>query len=208
MQANSEKDRGLAIPGINEKKSLALFGGDSEAYLSVLRSYAANTPDILEKLRSPSKENIGDYAVAVHGLKGASESIGAGPVAKKAAGLEKMAKSGNLTGILNKNPVFLKAAGKLVDDIRAYLIKSDAKNAKPRLPSPDRELLGRLRRSCEKYDMDGADAAMDMLESCGYDRDAYLITWLREKIDGADFDRAAKRLGEYEKTINIKKGEI
>ena len=193
------KPRTIKIPGVDAEKGLARFGGDIEAYISVLRSYAENTPEILDKLRDVTEKNIKGYAVAVHGLKGASAGIGADTIAKKAAELEKTANSGDFHGVSDKNAAFLKDAEILVKAIRSYLDKPDNKTVKKRLPSPDREILARLRQSCEKYDMDGIDAAMDILESVSYDKNGSLILWLREKIDGSDFIQAAILLEEYGK---------
>ena len=189
----------INIHGINTQKGLVRFGGDFEIYLTVLRSYAENTPAILEKLWNITAQTLDDYSIAVHGLKSASGSIGAESLAKKSAELEKAAKSGNLSEVLNKNPDFLKEAALLVGDIRAYLKKSDIKSTKPRLPAPAGELLARLRESCVKYDMDAIDEIMDMLESASYDNGDSLILGLREKLGKSDFAQTVKRLDEYEK---------
>jgi len=188
----------INIPGVNAEKGLALFGGDREAYVSVLRSYAANTPGIIGGLRSVTKESLPDYAVNVHGLKGSSGSIGAEDIRKRAAVLEEMAKSGDLPGVLSQNEGLLNDAESLICGIQAWLDRAGAANAKPVLHAPERAILARLRECCENYDMDGVDRAMGELEGANYETDADLVTWLREKIDGAEFSEAAERLAEYE----------
>jgi CheY-like chemotaxis protein len=188
----------FAIPGIDAIKGLSLFGDDWETYLSVLRSYAASVPAVVERLRGVSGKALPDYAIAVHSLKGASASIGAGDIREAAASMESMAKAGCLSEVLARNKAFLKDVENLVNCLQAWLLELDAGLPKPRLYSPDRSVLNRLRQSCENYDMDGIDRAMHELENAGYDTDGSLITWLREKIDVLDFSEAAARLAEYE----------
>jgi signal transduction histidine kinase/HPt (histidine-containing phosphotransfer) domain-containing protein/AmiR/NasT family two-component response regulator len=188
----------IKIPGLNTAAGLTRFGGDLDSYQSVLRSYVANTPSVLDNLRNVTQENLPDYAVAVHGLKGSSGNIGADAVMKEAAALEGLAKAGDMEGVLNYNQALVDNVEKLLDGVGAWLLEFDAGLSRPRLPAPERELLVRLRQCCEKYDMDGIDAIMDELERASYDEGASLVSWLREKINASDLFEAAKRLEEYE----------
>jgi hypothetical protein len=61
------------------------LGGDWGIYWDVVKSFAQNTPPLLDKIRSSgfvrdnafSAEELNDYAIIVHGIKGSSRSIGA-----------------------------------------------------------------------------------------------------------------------------------
>jgi CheY-like chemotaxis protein/anti-sigma regulatory factor (Ser/Thr protein kinase) len=44
----------IEIPGVDTKKGLSLYAGNTKVYLPLLRSYAANTPGVLDKLRTVS----------------------------------------------------------------------------------------------------------------------------------------------------------
>jgi signal transduction histidine kinase/DNA-binding response OmpR family regulator/PAS domain-containing protein len=197
---SGEKRREIKITGLNTETGLARFGGDENAYLAVLHSYAASTPSLLEQLRNVTPESLPGYAVSVHGLKGSSGNIGAEAIMKEAAFLEELAKSGDFPEVLRNNHALLIGAEKLVADIQAWLgeYESRAELSKPRQPAPGKELLCRLRQCCEKYDMDGIDMVMDELESASYDEDESLISWLREKINASDFSEAVKRLTKHE----------
>jgi HPt (histidine-containing phosphotransfer) domain-containing protein len=142
-----------------------------------------------------------DYAITIHGLKSASGSIGAEDTMEEALRLELMAKSGNLSEVLSRNLIFLKDTENLLTGIQAWLRKLDSKYPKPQLLAPDRNLLASLRQSCERYDMDGIEKAMEELEKAKYEIDAPLIAWLREKIDILDLSVVAARLAEYEKEL-------
>jgi len=187
----------VLIPGIDGKKGLSLYADDFELYLPTLRSYAANTPALISKLRHVSEDTLRSYATNVHGLKGSSGSIGAEGIRERAARLEAAAKSGFLSEVLADNTAFLKDAEALVADISAWLTKLDTENEKPRLPAPDIQLLQNLRLCCERFDMNDADEAMEKLESASYDKDGQLITLLREKIDTSDFSEAVELINEY-----------
>jgi len=188
----------IEIPGVNTKKGLSLYAGEKKIYLPLLRSYAANTPGILDKLRTVSAETLPDYVITVHGLKGTSAGIGAEAIREAALNLETMSRAGDLQGVLAKNDKLIADTEIIVANVKAWLQQYDAKSEKkPRLKAPDRELLARLRQSCENYDMDGIDKVMAELEKADYDEDADLIPWLREKVETSEFDEAAERLKKY-----------
>ena len=114
----------IKIPGLNVENGLDLFDGDTELYLIVLRSFAANTPTVLEKLRSVSAETLAAYSATVHGLKGTSMSIGADDIGQTAKRLEALSKAGDLAGVQALNESFLKQVGILVKEIQAWLEKN------------------------------------------------------------------------------------
>jgi len=187
----------IEIPGVNVEKGLYLCGGNRTNYRSVLRSYVADLSVILEKIRNVTEETLPTYAISVHGIKGASAGIGAEKVREAAQNLEEMAQNGDLSGIVANNDAFLKETECLVTAIKNWLAEQDRNVDKPRLPIPDRALLAGLRQSCEQYDADGIEKAMENLDHTSYDTDADLITWLREKIDTFDFPEIVQRLAKY-----------
>jgi PAS domain S-box-containing protein len=189
----------IEIPGVDTKKGLALYAGDTGVYLALLRSYVTNTPGLLEKLRSVSKETLSKYNVTVHGLKGSSANIGAESIREMAFELEKKSKEGNLQGIWALNGTLIADTKIIIANIKAWLEQYDAaKVKKPVMKAPDRELLKRLRINCENYDIKGADKVLTILESADYEKDGDLIKWAREKIENSDFSEAVRKLKEYE----------
>jgi HPt (histidine-containing phosphotransfer) domain-containing protein len=113
----------IDIPGVDAEKGLSLYGGELDIYLPIIRSYAVNTPAVLDKLRAVSKETLSDYVISVHGLKGTSANIGAEKTREAALSLETMARSGDLEGVLAKNEGFIKDTENLVDSIKKWLEK-------------------------------------------------------------------------------------
>jgi len=193
-ESSTEEQMVIEIPGVDTKKGLSLYVGDTKIYLTLLRSYVANTPGVLEKLRSVSAENLPSYVITVHGLKGTSAGIGAEEIRAKALELENLSRAGDLQSVLYKNGKLIADTEVVVSNVKAWLDKNDIHEAKPRLKAPDKELLAKLREYCENYDIDGIEEVMSHLENADYEEGADLIEWIREKIDISKMSEVAKRL--------------
>ena len=174
---------GENIAGLYVSKGIQRFGGDEETFLHVLRSFATNTPPLLDKMAKVSQDTLADYAIAAHGIKGSSRGICADMVGDQAEALEKAAKSGNFNFVYAKNPAFLQATRRLVADIKKMLGKMAERDAKPKKDTPEQETLKKLSIACKNNDMDEVDAAMAELEGYEYELDNGLMAWLRENVE-------------------------
>jgi HPt (histidine-containing phosphotransfer) domain-containing protein len=185
-----------AIPGIDAKKGAEYFGGDLSIYWNVVKSFAQNTPPLLDKIRGSAflAADMNDYAIIVHGIKSSSRSIGAEDLGADAEALEHAAKAGNIDFVRGKHGAFIQAADRLLEGINAEISRAAAENPKPRKPEPAAETLEDLVQACRAFDIDGVDRAMQELESCEYETGADLVAWLREKADGMGFKEIAGRL--------------
>jgi HPt (histidine-containing phosphotransfer) domain-containing protein len=199
--AAPSEDENIVIAGLDAQKGLAFYAGETDIFISLLRSYAANIPNVLDKLRAVSAETLSDYVITVHGLKGTSAGIGAETVREAAAKLETMSRAGNLDGVLSRNDSLITDTENIAANLKAWLERYDAVHKKPRLKAPDREVLARLRQSCTHYDMSGIDQAMSELESADYEENGDLVAWLREKINISEIAEVAARLKENEDAI-------
>jgi CheY-like chemotaxis protein len=185
----------IEIPGVDTKKGLSLYGGAKKIYLPMLHSYAQNTPKVLEKLRLVSAENLHEYVIAVHGLKGTSAAIGAEHIRTAALELENLSRAGDLQGVLAKNDKLIADTEIIVTNVKEWLDQNNT--GKPRQKAPDRELLAQLRQCCESYNMSGIDKVMLDLDKFDYDEDAELIEWIREQIIISEINEVAQRLAQY-----------
>jgi len=113
----------IGIPGIDEGNFNDLMDGDEGLYASVLRAYIKNTPAVLNKLNNVSSETLTDYAITVHGFKGACANICAEEARKMAYSLEQKSRAGDLAGVLAENEPFLKYIEDLTINLQDWLQK-------------------------------------------------------------------------------------
>jgi len=111
------------IEGLDKARALAQFGDSEETYLPILQSYAVNTPDLLDKIRTCTESELPNYAIIVHGIKGTSYGICADMVGTQAEALEHAARQGNFQYISEHNAGFIKATEELIDRINAVLLE-------------------------------------------------------------------------------------
>jgi len=111
----------IEIPGIDPETVLDSYDDDMDIYKTILRAFADKIPALLEKIRNVSSKTMSDYTIKIHALKGSCGNIGARESMETAAGLEIMAKNGDLEGVLAGNDAFLDKTLVLIDDIKKWL---------------------------------------------------------------------------------------
>jgi len=200
-----------SIIGLDIEKGITRFGGDSDAYIEVLGSFAKHTPPLLESARdiSDKLQSIDgndengmqaayqtDYETVVHGVKGSSRAIFANEVGSKSESLEKAAKYGDFAYIAANNDDFIKTTQQLISEIEALLSELCAAENKPFAEKPNAETLEKLRGACINYDMNIVDEAIAELEAFSYDSGSELVEWLRRNAELTNFDEIVERLGE------------
>ena len=116
----SQETGEIEISGIDVEDGIARYGYDLEIYLSILRSFADNTPALLNKLRDVRQETLRDCGINAHGLKGSCASISAQQLSADAYELETAAKNGDLERCLSLVGPLLKNAELLVANINAW----------------------------------------------------------------------------------------
>ena len=190
---------GRKIAGLDMDKGISRFGGEEEVYLKVLESYAVHTRSLLEKIAEANNDNLVDYAIAVHGIKGSSRGIYAAEAGARAEDLENAAKDGDLDFIAANNPAFVEMVGKLITDIEAALeVEGKNRGIRQKNDRIDPDAVSQLAKACKTYDIDGIDAAMEEIERFEYGADDELAKWLREKIDQMDYAEIVKKLSEIQ----------
>ncbi|MCL2057523.1 MAG: ATP-binding protein [Oscillospiraceae bacterium] len=184
------------VPGLDTAIGLALYSGDAETYLSVLRSYAENMPVVADKLRSVSSGGLSDYAINVHGLKGASAGIGAESVRALAAALEASAKTGDLHGVQKKNPALLRETDALTRNLNDWFTtKRGAQKVKtPKQRTAETIILTELSNALENYDITNIENFYELLNYVYDGADDDLMHWLEVKITESEFDAATRRI--------------
>ena len=184
----------LEFAGLDIGKGIERFGGDKETYEDILRSFATNTRPLLESIEHVGEDELAQYAITVHGIKGSSRGIFADMIGDSAENLEKAAKAGDFNYVSKHNRTFLDAAWKLIYNIEDRFPANNSKTDKPVKPKPDDELLRRLVNACESFSMDDAEAAMAEIDAFQYEADDGLADWLRDNVKLTNFKKITERL--------------
>ena len=111
----------INIPGLDFEKGLDVFEGEMDDYVSALYSFLKNTPEVIEKLRGVTEENLPEYAVNVHGLKSISAWICAESIREGAAELEALAKAGDFSAVAARNDTFLNDTSVFLNELKTTL---------------------------------------------------------------------------------------
>ena len=184
------------IEGIDLEKGLERFSGDIDIFMNILRSYTASTSTLIKAIKELNQDNMSDYAITVHGIKGSSKSICAELVGNMAEALEKAARRGDLDYVLANNNAFVEAVEKLIGNLINILHKAGFENQKPLKDKPDKYVLDRLQTACKTYSMDEIDEAMEELEKYEYKSDDGLVSWLRTNVNQVNFVQICKKLSD------------
>jgi signal transduction histidine kinase/CheY-like chemotaxis protein len=197
-QTNIFKD--VVIDGIDLKKGQEMFPDNK--YLDVLRAWCMHTPALLDKLRNLihgqlNDEDIGEYTIAVHGLKGSSFGICAQSVGKKAEALEAASRRKDIEFVKANNEILLEESAALHQNLEK-LLASAAQNtkAKPGAKSPDPELLKQFLDACKQFKSSAMEEILDKIDKFQYESGGDLVNWLREQMDNLEYDAMEQRLTE------------
>jgi HPt (histidine-containing phosphotransfer) domain-containing protein len=194
VRSDQETNFGRSLDGIDLQKGYEFFNFDKQSFLSVLHSYVANTPPLLDAIKTVKKTDLDKYAITVHSLKGSSMGICAENVGGMAEALELAAKKGDFDYIEKNNSAFVSEAGKLITGLVEMLDDIAKENPKPKKDEPDKETLDKLYEACNQYNMDGVDEAINELDSYEYNKGGDLIDWLKENVEKMNFAEIKERL--------------
>jgi len=185
---------GVEIDGLNIINGIKRFNGNEKIYFDVLRSYTASVRAMLDNIEIFNEENLSDYIIKVHGIKGTSFDIFAEQISKEAKDLEEAGKAGDLEYIKKNHSSFMENARNLVSNINEMISNIDSDSDKPLKDKPDTKILQKLIKACDDFDMDEADNAMAELEKFKYESDNDLILWLRDAVDMMQFKEIVQKL--------------
>jgi HPt (histidine-containing phosphotransfer) domain-containing protein len=188
--ASSSKIAAWQIKGLKLADALNKFG-DEGIVLHVLQVFATDTPALVEKIRQVKRENLKEYMITVHGIKGSCRGIFAESLAAQAEKLEQAAREDRFTYVESHNEAFILKLEELLTSLQETL---KAEINKPLAEAPDRQVLADLWEASKSFDIDGIDRAMAELEKYEYEKEQDLMQWLRETIKVMGFKEIAERL--------------
>ncbi|MCL2665835.1 MAG: Hpt domain-containing protein, partial [Defluviitaleaceae bacterium] len=149
---------------------------------------------IIEKSKN---ENLDEYAIIVHGIKGSSRSICAGFAGDIAEALEKAAKVYNQAYVNEKTPELINTVQELISAIEHMLEAITSDTQKPLKNAPDAEALEKILEACKIFDMETVETVIKELESFAYENGGDLVHWLWENVQQFNVDEVIEKLAEY-----------
>jgi CheY-like chemotaxis protein len=189
------------VEGADFDAALALYGGSGAAFIPILKSFVAHTPLLLDKMGAYQGKSLTDYAVAVHGLKGACSAVCAGGAAAMALELETASRAGDAGFVRAHHGELYRRSLGLVEHLRVLLMEWEAAGKaesppeeKERRVAPDRALLVRLSAAAAGFNSGAVEEVLGELERYQYDREGGLIWWLRQQVENFDYDIIHRRL--------------
>jgi PAS domain S-box-containing protein len=196
--AETETPEGIlenaSLEGMDFAAGLKRYGTE-DIYIRILQSFLTHTPALLDKLRSLSRETLPDYAITVHGLKGASYGICAGEIGGEAEELEFAAKAGDYEKVRSKNAAFIAKVEAGLEALEKLLQGAvEGGSEKPKAAAPDRALLEKLLDASRRFKPAIMEELLGELEGCEYESDGELIPWLREQVDNLEYDAVREKL--------------
>jgi len=182
------------IEGIDIRKALERFNNDRNTLYQVLNSFASNTRLLIESMKVVNKDNLGIYAINVHGVKSSCRGISAEESGKQAEALEKAAKTGDINFVTANNPLLISNIIKLIDNIEIAVYSGTEKREKQKKSKPDAETLKKLREACKIYRIEDIETAMNEIELFEYTDDDGLSFWLRENVNNMNYMEIDEKL--------------
>jgi PAS domain S-box-containing protein len=182
------------LEGMDFEAGLKRYGTE-EIYMRVLQSYVTHSPELLDKLRTLTRETLPDYAITVHGLKGASYGVCANETGEAAEELEYAAKAGDYEKVSARNAAFIEKAEVLLENLRKLLDRVAGKgDGKQKAAAPDKVLLEKLLDASRRFKPAIMEDVLAELEKYDYESEGDLIPWLREQIDNLEYDAVREKL--------------
>ena len=189
------------IDGLDIDKGFERYHGEEKTFLEILNTYVNDMNSLLDGLIDSCSDDLSEFAIKVHSIKGMSLSIYADQIGERARLLEKSAESNDIDYINEHTSVFVDDAYKMINEIteKMKVIEAESKenDSKITKDSPDIDVLNRLMASAMIYDIGRINEAMEDIEQYQYESDDGLVVWLREKVDLMKYMDIVDKLSDY-----------
>jgi HPt (histidine-containing phosphotransfer) domain-containing protein len=188
------------VEGIDFNAALQLYGGDGAALMTILQSFLAHTPALIQKMDAHLETSLPDYAVEVHGLKGTCAAICASESAELARELEFASREGKGDFVKARHGELRRQVLALTEGLKVLAEGWEA--CRPGLEKearskPDRELLVRLSAAAGDFNSNKVEEVLGELERYRYEEGEELIQWFREQAENFDYEALHKWLEEF-----------
>ena len=115
------------LEGVDTRTGIKNCAGSVDVYFDILQTYAAS--NLINTLNDYfEKEDLENYEVAVHSIKGASRNIGAHDIADKAYSLERAAKRKDLNYIWDNHQDLMDEYSDMIKLLKKIFFANAVKN--------------------------------------------------------------------------------
>jgi HPt (histidine-containing phosphotransfer) domain-containing protein len=178
-------------------------GGNEHAYLEALGIFSRDVAERLKTLKDFAENNVDDFIVSIHGLKGASANIGAASLAGEAALLEAAGQERDMAAIAGHIDGFMAMAERIAEDIRHALdalAEEEAGDGRPL----SREDLSMLKHALAERDIGAIDAMLEQFARICAGRAARdAITRISDCVLVSDFEAASDAVETMMKDVEL-----
>jgi PAS domain S-box-containing protein len=185
------------FPMLDMESAIRDFG-EINAFVRILRKTIQNLPAILDEIKTPVRETLGDYAIKIHGLRGAIGGIYHEAAGILAAELEEYANGNDIEAVLERNDIFIAVMTGFIQTLKEKLnvsaVKGDITENTKLLDKPDENLLLSLREAAEQYRTTEMGEIMQSLEKYRYREGNELLSWLRKKVEMLEYQHIVAKL--------------
>lgn len=110
------------IPNVDVKAGLELCGGNSDAYIAVMKTFVETAEESILRIENfAQSRNYKDYTTEVHGLKSSSLAIGAKELSEMAKQLEAAGRREDYKQIMYETPTLIARYTDVVEHIRPFV---------------------------------------------------------------------------------------
>lgn len=192
------------MPEIDCTIGIKNIGGNPEKYHEILQVYYREVSQMMEVIPDYANDDLEQFRISVHGIKGSSRNIGAEKLADAALQLEEWAKAGKQTEILEELENFLKTLDGVMTRIDTYLKETveQVERDGDFLPELELSSVYQILKALSEFDMDEAEECVKELYKNRYADDAEaVLEELKRYIEDLDYKHATSLLEDYLKRI-------
>ena len=183
------------IEGLDFEKGVALFGGNPELYIKVIKKFVDNINPHLDLLAGLTREGLEAYGIEVHGVKGSLYGISANKEGDMARGLEMAAKAKEYEKVSAGNGPFIEAVNELAVKLRALLKElEDLACYRQKKAEPDKAVLALMLQASRDINVEKMQELMKELEKYEYESGGDLVKWLSGQVTAFGYDSIEERL--------------
>ena len=189
--------KNIDIEGFDFESGKARFGGNEKLYAKIIKTFIDNIDPHLDILAGLTQENLADYAIEVHGIKGSLYGISANREGDMAKELEMAAKAGDYDTVIAGNAQLIASIKDLAKKLPELLDDFDrGSESGQRRAEPDKAILTSILEASRDFDVNKMQDALAELEKYEYDAGGELVKWLGEQITAFSYDKIEERLSD------------